>query len=127
MATIYVNEKRVCRTTFSDHFEFIKSTNHPVGPTNLITTDRAVINCLIMLTTIICFLMTIVMPELTPVWVSVGTLLYVAQLIEVFFCQTTKLIRHSESWDDLHVFLDWYRELKKYRPMITLAFTPTEE
>ena len=77
MATIFVNEKRICRTAFSDHFEFIKSPDHPVGPSNLITTDRAVINCLIMLTAIISFMMTIVVPELTPVLVSIGFLLYV--------------------------------------------------
>lgn len=71
--------------------------------------------------------MMLVLPDLTPVWVTVGTLLYVFQLIEVFFCQTTKLIRQSATWDDLNVFRDWYRELKKYRPMITLEFTPTSD
>ena len=61
-ATIYINEKRVCRTTFNDTIEVIKSPNHPVGKENLISTDRAVVNCLLVLSSITCFLMTLVMP-----------------------------------------------------------------
>ena len=64
-ATIFVNEKRVCRTNFSDHFEFVRSAEHPVGSANMITTDRAFVNCIMMLSTIICFMMAHIFPNLS--------------------------------------------------------------
>lgn len=127
MATIFVNDQRVCRTTFSDHFEFVKSSNHPIGKMNIITTDRAVINCLIALTTLLCFAMTVIKPDLNSVWISVGILLYLVQLVEVVLSETFRLTRHSSSWDDLDVFRDWYHELKKCRPMVNFSFTPTKD
>ena len=126
-ATIFVNDKRVCRTNFSDHFEFIKSPNHPVGSDNLITTDRAVVNCILVLTTIISFLLTLVYPDLAPLWLTLGIVLYSLQLLEVYLCQTTKLVKYSASWDDLNVFRDWFSELKKCRPMLKFIYKPSLE
>ena len=126
-ATIYVNDKVVCRTNFSDHFEFIKNPDHPVGANNQITTDRAVFNCLLALATVICFMLTLVYQDLTPLWVTIGMLLYAAQLLEVYLSQTTKLLKYSASWDDLNVFREWFQELKKCRPMLKFTFKPTQE
>ena len=118
-ATIFVNEKKVCRSNFSDHFELIKSPNHPVGAENFITTDKAVINCILVLLSIICFLITLVYGELAPAWITLGIFLYMIQLLEVYFSHTRKLLRYSDSWDDLNIFRDWFTELKKCRPMLT--------
>ena len=88
-ATIYINDKRVCRTSFSDTLEVIRSPKHPVGKENLISTDRAIINCLLVLSSIICFLMTLLMPDIGSIWLVFGSVLYIVQLIEVLFSRTT--------------------------------------
>ena len=127
LATIFINEKRVCRSTFQDHFEFIKSSNHPVGADNLITTDRAVLNCILVLFTSIIFLLRLVNPELTSVWFTVGAILYVVQLFEVYFSQTAKLVSLSTAWNDLDLFREWFFELKKCRPTLNYSFSLTED
>ena len=127
LTIIFINEKRVCRTAFQDHFEFIKSSNHPVGADNLITTDRAALNCILVLLMSILFLLRFAKPELTFVWVTFGTLLYIVQLFEVYFSQTAKLVRLSTDMDDLDIFREWFLELKKCRPYLTFSLTPTKE
>lgn len=83
-ASLFINEKRICRTQFSDQIEFIKSKNHPVGKDNLMSTDRAALNCIIVLVSMICFMMIFVLPDQSQYWVIIGGVLYLAQLIEVF-------------------------------------------
>ena len=70
--------------------------------------------------------MTLVLPDLTTIWLSVFGFLYIIQLIEVYFSQTKKLLMEQDSWDDLEVFRLWFYELKKCRPELTYQFTPTE-
>ena len=76
-ATINCNDKRVCRTNFFDQIEMIKSSNHPIGPNNIITKDRAVVNCILVLASLICFLLIAVVPELGSMFQILGALLYV--------------------------------------------------
>ena len=76
---------------------------------------------------IICLLMVLVLPDSAVIWLSVFGVLYIAQLIEVFFSSTQKLLSEQSSWDDLEVFRLWFYELKKCRPVLTYQFTPTEQ
>ena len=124
-ATLFVNEKKVCRTRFSDQIEFVRSRSHPVGKDNLISTDRAALNCVLVLASIICFLLLVLLPDQRVLWVCLGGFLYIAQLIEVFLSQTVGLLWSRNSWDDLDLFRLWFYELKKSRPKLTFSFTPT--
>ena len=126
-ATIFINEKRVCRSTFSDCIEIVRSPEHPVGKDNLLSTDRAIVNCLLVLVSIICFLMTLLMPDIGTIWLIIGSILYIIQLIEVLFSQTTQLLRQEATWEDLELFRAWFYELKKSRPVLTFSYTPSHE
>ena len=92
-AVIYMDDKKVCRTSFSDQIEFVKSANHPVGKENLISTDRALINSLLVFSFLICLVLTLALPDTAVVWISLSVVLYIAQLIEMFLSQTMKLLR----------------------------------
>lgn len=126
-ATISINNKKVCRTNFSDQIEFVKSTNHPVGRQNLISTDRAFLNFILVFLSIACLVMVLVMPDMKIVWIIVSTVLYTLQMLEVFMSQTTQLLWQENGWDDLDLFHQWFYELKKCRPVLTFSFTPMEE
>lgn len=126
-ASLFINEKRVCRTQFSDKIEIIKSKNHPVGKANLMSTDRAALNCILVLVSAICFLLVSVLPEQSSFWVIIGGVLYLVQLVEVFLSQTTSLLLGQSAWDDLELFRFWFYELKKSRPKLSFSFTPTKD
>ena len=85
-ATIYINDKKVCKTSFSDQIEFVKSVNHPVGVQNQVSRDRAAINCLLVVASLACLVLSLVTTDLQPVWIVLFIVLYVGQLIEVAFC-----------------------------------------
>ena len=54
-AAIYINGKKVCKTRFQDQIELIRAWNHPVGPSNYISTDLAAFNCFLGLISMVCF------------------------------------------------------------------------
>ena len=76
-ATIFVNDKKLCRSTFSDQIEFIQSKNHPVGSDNLISSDLAAINCSLVVISVSSLLMVLTQPDLSPLWISIGVLFYI--------------------------------------------------
>ena len=75
-AVISINDKRICKTSFSDHVEFVKSSNHPVGKSNLISTDRALLNCMLGLLFIICLVLIRSMPDIAILWIIISLIIY---------------------------------------------------
>ena len=127
-ATIIIDEKKVCKTSFTDHIEHIKSSNHPVGKQNLVSRDGALLNCLLVVFSFIFMIMIMVVPDASIAWICIGVVLYITQIVEaLFFSQTAKLLSHQNAWDDLDLFRLWFYELKKCRPVMTFKFTPTKE
>ena len=61
----------------------IKSSNHPIGSENIITKDRAVINCALVLAALVCFLLIAVVSDFSIIFGVVGAILYISQLVEV--------------------------------------------
>ena len=61
----------------------IKSANHPIGSDNIITKDRAVLNCVLVLAALVCFLLIAVIPDSSIIFGIVGAILYIGQLVEV--------------------------------------------
>ena len=84
-ATIIIDEKKVCKTSFTDNIEHIKSSNHPVGKQNLISKDGALINCLLVVFSFISMIMIIIVPDAAIAWISIGLVLYIVQVVEAFF------------------------------------------
>ena len=124
-ATILVNEKKICKTSFSDQIEFMRSKNHPIGPGNMITNDRAAINFVLVLLVLTCLFLAALSPENKTLWIVLSIVVYALQWLEVFFCQTTQLLQAKEAWDDLELFKKWFYELKRCRPVLTFSFSPT--
>lgn len=91
-ATIFINEQKVCKTAFQDKIEVIRSYDHPVGRENLISNDRAALNCILVLVSVCSLVMISAMPDLAPVWIIIAILGQAAQLLEVALSQTTQLL-----------------------------------
>ena len=91
-ATIFIDKKRVCKTQFSEQIEFIKTRNHPIGTHNMLSSDSALLNCLLVLLFIASIVMIEVMDELAYVWVTLAVFFYSAQLIEAVRSQTIRLL-----------------------------------
>jgi hypothetical protein len=116
--------------------EIIAARNHPVGKDNHITTDNAWLNCLLgacaIASFIVALLSTTIKDEQTartlkPLFIGLGCMLYLAQLIEAYFSQTYSLLWRSPTWENFHTFQQWFQELKKFRPVVTFSYEPDEE
>lgn len=57
-------------------------------------------------------------------WATLSLLFYLAQLVEVAYCQTLRLLWCQPSWDNLEQFRRWFYDLKKCRPVVTFRYTP---
>ena len=84
-ATIIIDGKKACRTSFIDQIEYIKSSNHPIGRENMVSTDRALLNCLLVVFAFISIIMVMVVPDGAIAWISISVVLYTAQIVEGFF------------------------------------------
>ena len=122
-ATISINDQRVCKTNFSDQIEFINSSRHPIGKRNTITKDRAILNCLLVLATVICFIMIVATPDVAYLWIILGLIFYLAQIVEVMTSQTLILLSKAQTaWDDLESFKNLFFQLKKCRPVVNFTY-----
>lgn len=127
-ARVVVDDKTVCLTNFQDLIEIITSHNHPVGRDNHITSDRAWLNCLLVVMAIASFIVaSFAESAVRSGAIGLGCFLYLVQLAEAIFSSTTVLLWKSPSWEDFSVFKSWFFELKKFRPAISFRYVPTPE
>ena len=90
----------------------------------MVSVDRAHINCALVLVSMSTLMMLLAYPDLSTIWILISVLFYIAQLIEVAYCQTSQLLWCQPSWDKLEIFRKWFYDLKKCRPIVTFKFSP---
>ena len=58
----------------------------------MVSVDRAHINCALVLVSMSTLMMLLAYPDLSIIWILISVLFYIAQLIEVAYCQTSQLL-----------------------------------
>jgi hypothetical protein len=105
--------------------------NHPVGRKNIITTDWAALNCLLNIGFLSFLILAIIYSDdsnqsyMVTAYSLIAAFCYLFQLIESLCSQTFSLLRHTKKFTDFNKFKNWFMDLKKCRPVITLVHNPT--